>query len=144
MLDDRTDRDVTGRDGRLGSGELGPFDGNARHGADEATVDDDDEAQDDRIPVASPRGRMNQDRWSDDIANDPVGDLDGMLGRSELEDPRLRPVRPSQQEPVAVEPHDEDLGLDRAVDIPTGGLAAHRVIVAIGARIMPGVDQFAT
>ena len=65
---------------------------------------------------------------------------------AELEDPRLRPVRAGELEPVAVEPDDEDLGLDRAVDVPTGGFAAHRVIVgrviagSIGA-IMPGPDR---
>ena len=35
------------------------------------------------------------------------------------------PSGPVSCEPVAVEPHDEDLGLDRAVDVPTGGCAAH-------------------
>ena len=40
------------------------------------------------------------------------------------------PSGPGELDPVAVEPDDEDLGLDRAVDVPTGGLAAHPAIVA--------------
>ena len=83
---------------------------------------------------------MDEDRWADDVADDPVDDLDGVLGRAELEDPRLRAVGAGQLEPVAVEPHDEDLGLDRAVDIPTGGCAAHTAIVVIGTPIMPRLD----
>jgi hypothetical protein len=41
---------------------------------------------------------------------------------------------------IAVEPHDEDLGLDRAVDVPTGGCSAHVAIVVTGALIMPRLD----
>jgi hypothetical protein len=63
-----------------------------------------------------------------------------VFGRAELEDPRLRAVRSGQLELIAGEPDDEDLGLDGAVDIPTGGFAAHVVIVAIGVPIMPGLD----
>src|SRR5207249_9907150 len=70
VLDDGADRDVARRDRRLRSGELGPLDRDARHRPDEAAVDDDDEAQEDRVAVAPPRGRMNEDRWPDDLAND--------------------------------------------------------------------------
>ena len=83
---------------------------------------------------------MDEDRRADDVADDPVDDLDGVFGGSQLEDPRLRPVRSGQLCPVAVEPHDEDLGLDRAVDVPTGGCARHPVILVIGTQIMPGLD----
>jgi len=85
---------------------------------------------------------MDEDRRTDDGADDPIDDLDRMLGRSELEDPRLRAVGSRQPEPIAVEPDDEHLGLDRAVDVPTGGFAAHEIIVAIGTPIMPGLDPF--
>jgi hypothetical protein len=76
---------------------------------------------------------VNEDRRADDVADDSVDDLDGVLGRAELKDPRLRPVGAGQLQPIAVEPNDEDLGLDRAVDIPTGGCAAHPAILAIAA-----------
>ena len=46
---------------------------------------------------------MDEDRWSDDVANDSIDDLDGMLGRPKLEDPRLRPIRSRELEPIAVE-----------------------------------------
>jgi hypothetical protein len=141
VLDHGADRDVARRGRRLRSGELRPLDGDARHGSNELAVDHDDEAQDDGISIAPPRRRMDEDRWSDDIANNAIDDLDGVLGRPELEDPRLGPVGPGELEPIAIEPHDEDLGLDRAVDVPTGGCTAHPAIVAIGAQIMSGLDR---
>ena len=76
---------------------------------------------------------MDEDRWPDHVADDPIDDLDGMLRRAELEDPRLRAVGSGQEDPVAVQPDDEHLGLDRAVHVPTGGLTTHGTIV-----FMPG------
>ena len=74
---------------------------------------------------------MDQGRWPDDVAHDPVHDRDRVLRGAELEDPRLRPVGPRQPELVAIEPDDEDLGLDRAVDVPTNRRAGHGVILFV-------------
>lgn len=55
-----------------------------------------------------------------------------MLGRAELET-GLWAVRAREREPVPSEPHDGELVLDRAVDIPTSWFAAHAIIVPNGA-----------
>ena len=81
--------------------------------ATSAAIDDDDEAQDHRVAVASPRRRMDEERRPDDVAHDPVDDLDRVIGRAELDAATARPVRPGQLEVVAVQPDDEHLGLDR-------------------------------
>jgi hypothetical protein len=73
---------------------------------------------------------VDEDRRPDDVADEPVDHLDRVLDGAELEHPGLRSVRSRELEPVTVEPDDEHLGLDRAVDIPTGGCATHRAIVA--------------
>ena len=131
VLDDGADGNVLRGRGGFRSGELGPIDRNARHAIDELGRDDDDEAQDHGTALAPPRRRVDEGRRADDIADDPVNDLDRVLGRAELEDPGLRPVRTREAELAAVEPHDEDLGLDRAVDIPTTWLAGHPSIVFV-------------
>jgi hypothetical protein len=68
---------------------------------------------------------MHESRRSDDIAHDPVDHLHRVLGLAQLEVPRLRTVRTSQLDPIIIEPNHEDLGLDRAVDIPTNRFASH-------------------
>ena len=142
VLDDGAGRDRSWRRGRLGSSELRPADRQARHIAHEIAVDDDHEAQDHGIAIAPPRRRVDEDRRPDDVADDPVDHLDRVLDRAQLEDPRLRTVRSRQLQAVAIEPDHEDLGLDRAVDIPTGGHAAHRAIVATsGPRRLEGVTN---
>jgi hypothetical protein len=133
VLDDGARRDVAGRGGRRRPGELRALDRNARHRSDQLFSDHHEEAQDDGIAVAPPRRRVDEDRRPDDVADDPIDDLDRVLRRAELEDPRLRSVRAGQEDPAAVQPDDEHLGLDRAVDIPTGGFATHGAIV-----FMPG------
>ena len=72
---------------------------------------------------------MDENRWPHDVADDPVHDLHRMLGRAELEDPGLRAVRTGQEDPVAVQPDDEDLRLDRAVHVPARGFSTHPLIV---------------
>src|SRR5438034_3992532 len=131
MLDDGARGDVPrrGRGGR--PGELGPLDRHAGHRPDELPPDHDHEAQDDGVAIATPRGRVDEDRRADDVADDAVDDLDWMLGRAELEDPRLRAIRPGQLNRLAVQPDDEDLGLDGAVDVPARGCATHVVILAM-------------
>ena len=74
---------------------------------------------------------MDEDGRTDDIVDHPVHDFDGMLDQTELENPRPRTVAAGQLRSIAVKPHDEDLGLDRAVDVPTGWLATHERIVPI-------------
>jgi hypothetical protein len=134
VLDDGARGDVAWRRRRLRPSQLGTLDRDARHGPDQLRADDDDEAEDDRVAIPPPRRRVDEDRRADDVANDPVDDLDGVLGWTELEDPRLRAVRPREAQPITVEPDHEDLGLDRAVDIPTGRCAAHHDIVASDPR----------
>ena len=143
VLDDSARRDLSRRGRRGRPGELGSLDRDACHLAHELVPDDDDEAQDHRVAIAPPRGRVDEDRRSDDVADDPVDDLDRMLGCAELEDPRLWAVGSGQAQPIAVQPHDEDLGLDRAIDIPTGGGSGHRIIVATVRPIMPGMGSVA-
>src|SRR3954453_8834005 len=68
---------------------------------------------------------MDEQWLTHDIAHDPVDDLDRMLRRAQLEIPRARTVGPGQLDPVAIEPDDEDLRLDGAIDVPTHRLPAH-------------------
>src|SRR4029079_14644821 len=82
-----------------------------------------------------------------DVAHDPVDDLDRVIGRTELDEPRHRPVESGQLEVVPVEPHDEDLGLDGAFDVEARRKDCHgRIVPArIASALQPtvNVDNFA-
>ncbi len=60
---------------------------------------------------------MHQHRLADDVADDPAHDIDRMLGRPDLEHPGVAAARAGELDMGVVEPHDEDLGLDRTFDI---------------------------
>ena len=147
VLHDLLVGDVARRGGRLRAGEVRPADRGGVEGTRELRVDHDDEAEDHRVPVASPRGRMDEPRRPDDITHDPVDDLDRVIGRTQLEQPRHRPVRPGQLEVVAVQPDDEDLGLDGTLDVEARRKVRHRGIVPakIASALQPtfGVDNSA-
>ncbi len=117
--------------------QLGSSDRLARHVANQGLVDDDDEAEDDGVAIAPPRGRVDEPRLADHVTDDPVDDLDRVIGRAELDEPRRRSARAGQLQPVAVEPDDEDLGLDRTIDVPTDGRTRH------DADGTPGLEQTA-
>jgi hypothetical protein len=68
---------------------------------------------------------VDEERRSYDIPDDAIDDLDRMLGRSELEIPRPRSVGTGQLDRDAIEPDDEDLRLDGAIDVPTDRLPRH-------------------
>jgi hypothetical protein len=75
---------------------------------------------------------MDEQRITDHIADDPGHDVDRMIGRPDLEEPRSRPTRTRQLEVIAGQPNDEDLGLDRALDVETLREPRHRAIVRRG------------
>ena len=68
---------------------------------------------------------MDEERLADDVTHDAVDDLDRVLGRTELQQPGRCATGSCQLEMIAVQPDDEDLGLDGAVDVPAGGGAGH-------------------
>ena len=68
---------------------------------------------------------MDQERLADHVANNPVDHLNGMIRRAELQDPRRGAAGPGELQVFVPQPDDEDLGLDRTLDIPAGGRSCH-------------------
>ena len=69
---------------------------------------------------------------ADDFVHDPGHDIERMIIRPDFDQPRSGPARTGQFEMIAGQPHDEDFGLDRALDVKTIREACHRPIVRRG------------
>ena len=117
VLHDLLVGDVARRGGRRRAGEVGPADrAESKARASSASITTT------KLRITASRSRRHDVEWTsrggpDDVAHDPVDDLDRMIGRAQLEQPWHRPVRPGQLEVVAVQPDDEDLGLDGTLDV---------------------------
>ncbi len=60
---------------------------------------------------------MDEQGLADDVANDPRDDLDRMVRRTELKEPRGRTAWTGQLEVITGQPDHEHLGLDRTLDV---------------------------
>ena len=61
---------------------------------------------------------VDQQRRADHVVDDSGHDLDRMILGADFDVPDFRTARPGQLQTVSVEPHHEDLGLNRPADIP--------------------------
>ena len=87
---------------------------------------------------------MDEERHADLFADDPGHDIDRMVVRPEFDQPGSGAARTGQFEVIAGQPNDEDLGLDRTLDIKTIREPRHRPIVTPSAATTPfpqGTDR---
>ena len=75
-----------------------------------------------KLRMTAPRSRRHEVEWTSERLTDrrrgrSGHDLDRMIGCAKLDQPRRRAARTGQLEVVAGQPDDEDLGLDRALDV---------------------------
>ena len=79
---------------------------------------------------------MDEERHADLFADDAGHDIDRMVVRPEFDQPGGGAARARQFEVIAGQPNDEDLGLDRTLDIKTIREPRHRPIVTPRPRLL--------
>ena len=126
---------------RLPSSKIRSADRRPVHPPDKFRVDDDDEAQHDRSVVSPPRRRMHQHWRPDDVTHDPVHDRHRVLDLTQLDQPRRGAARPGELEMIVVEPDDEHLGLDWALDLDVVDDLWHRCSEFASHRVHRGNDS---
>jgi hypothetical protein len=72
---------------------------------------------------------MDEQGLADHIANDPGDNLDWVVCRPEFEQPWSRAARTSELKMITVQPDDEDLRLDRTLDIEAVRVSGHDEMV---------------
>ena len=72
---------------------------------------------------------MDEQGLADHIANDPRDDLDRMVRRAKLKEPRSRAAWTGQLEVITGQPDHEDLGLDRTLDVEAVRVSRHDAMV---------------